>query len=94
MSLPFVALALTTTGPDPRRDRVSGVSAVAVDASGERTRFDATVRTKDARFRSSEFSGERHRRSASQRRMAGDRGQAPRHCSKTAEWSPTMPTDR
>ena len=47
MSLPFVALALTTTGPDPRRDRVSGVSAVAVDASGERTRFDATVRTKD-----------------------------------------------
>ena len=43
MSLPFIALALTTTGPDPRRDRVSAVSTVTVDASGERTRFDAVV---------------------------------------------------
>jgi Rad3-related DNA helicase/DNA polymerase III epsilon subunit-like protein len=47
VSLPFVALALTTTGPDPRRDRVSSVSAVAVDANGDRTRFDAVVRPKD-----------------------------------------------
>ena len=46
MSLPFVALALTTTGPDPRRDRVTAVSAVTVDADGERTRFDAVVRIK------------------------------------------------
>ena len=46
MILPFVALALTTTGPDPRRDRVSGVSAVAVDAGGDRTRFHAIMPTK------------------------------------------------
>ena len=46
MSLPFVALALTTTGPDPRRDRVSKVSVVSVDDGGERTRFDAVVCTK------------------------------------------------
>ncbi|HEX5992869.1 MAG TPA: hypothetical protein VFY70_09885, partial [Thermomicrobiales bacterium] len=46
MSVPFVALALTTTGPDPRRDRVSGVSAVAVDAGGDRTRFHAIMPTK------------------------------------------------
>ena len=45
MSLPFVALSLTTTGPDPRRDRVNAVATVAVDAGGERTRFDAAVRT-------------------------------------------------
>jgi ATP-dependent DNA helicase DinG len=47
VSLPFVALALTTTGPDPRRDRVSSVSAVAVDANGDRTRFDAVVRSRN-----------------------------------------------
>jgi DNA polymerase III epsilon subunit-like protein len=47
VSLPFVALALTTTGPDPRRDRVSSVSVVAVDANRDRTRFDAVVRPKD-----------------------------------------------
>ncbi|MCC2626548.1 MAG: Exonuclease RNase and polymerase [Thermomicrobiales bacterium] len=46
MSLPFVALALTTTGPDPRRDRVSAVQTVTVDVGGERTRFNATVRSK------------------------------------------------
>jgi DNA polymerase-3 subunit epsilon/ATP-dependent DNA helicase DinG len=46
VSLPFVALALTATGPDPRRDRVSAVSTVTVDAGGERTRFDAAVRTR------------------------------------------------
>ena len=43
MRLPFVALAPTTTGPDPRRDRVAAVSATAVDAAGARTRFDAVV---------------------------------------------------
>jgi Rad3-related DNA helicase len=46
VSLPFVALALTTTGPDPRRDRVSGVSIVSVAPGGERTRFDAVVRAR------------------------------------------------
>jgi len=46
VSLPFIALALTTTGPDPRRDRVSAVSTVTVDASGERTRFDAVVQSR------------------------------------------------
>jgi Rad3-related DNA helicase len=46
VSLSFVALVLTTSGPDPRRDRVSAVSTVAVDASGERTRFDAVVRAR------------------------------------------------
>ena len=48
MSLPFIALTLTTTGPDPRRDRVSAVSVVSVVAGGERTRFDAVVRTRAA----------------------------------------------
>ena len=48
MSLPFIALTLTTTGPDPRRDRVSAVSVVSVVADGERTRFDAVVRTRAA----------------------------------------------
>jgi Rad3-related DNA helicase/DNA polymerase III epsilon subunit-like protein len=44
VSLPFIALALTTTGPDPRRDRVSAVSTVTVDANGARTGTDAAVR--------------------------------------------------
>ena len=46
MTLPFVALTLTTTGPDPRRDRVSAVSATSVDAAGGRLRLDAVVQTK------------------------------------------------
>jgi len=45
VSLPFVALALTTTGPDPRRDRVSTVSTVTVDPNRARTCFDFAVRT-------------------------------------------------
>src|SRR3712207_8408192 len=44
---PYTTLFRSTTGPDPRRDRVSAVSAVAVDAGGERTRFHAVVPTKD-----------------------------------------------
>ncbi len=43
MTVPFVALAIKTTGPDPRRDRVSGVSAISVDASGKSTRLDAVI---------------------------------------------------
>ena len=45
MTPPFVALSITTTGPDPRRDRVRAVSAVSVDAAGERTRFEAMVQS-------------------------------------------------
>ena len=46
MSLSFIALVLTTSGPDPRRDRVTAVSAVTADAEGRRTRFDAVVRSR------------------------------------------------
>jgi ATP-dependent DNA helicase DinG len=43
VSIPFIALALTTTGPNPRRDRVCRVSAVTVDSRGARSGFAATV---------------------------------------------------
>jgi DNA polymerase-3 subunit epsilon/ATP-dependent DNA helicase DinG len=40
----FFALALTTTGLDPRRDRVSGVSAVATQQRGPQVRLDVAIR--------------------------------------------------
>jgi hypothetical protein len=43
--VPFVALSIETTGPDPRRDRVRTVSTVTVAGSGDRSRFDAVVRS-------------------------------------------------
>ena len=41
--LPFVALALTTTGPDPRRHRVRSVATVTVDADKGRERYSAVT---------------------------------------------------
>ena len=43
VSIPFVALALSTSGPNPRRDRVCRVSVVTADSRGERTEFEASV---------------------------------------------------
>jgi DNA polymerase III epsilon subunit-like protein len=40
----FLALSVTTTGADPRRDRVVSVALVAVDPSGARQRFEASVK--------------------------------------------------
>jgi hypothetical protein len=43
VSLPFLALSLTTTGPNPKWDRVAGVSALAIDAAGTKTLLEAKV---------------------------------------------------
>jgi DNA polymerase-3 subunit epsilon/ATP-dependent DNA helicase DinG len=43
--VPFIALSIETTGLDPRRDRVRTVSTVTVAGSGDRSRFDAVVRS-------------------------------------------------
>lgn len=37
MNKPFIALDITTTGPDPKRDRVTGVSTLTVDWDGSCT---------------------------------------------------------
>ena len=47
--MPFVALSIVTTGPDPRRDRVREVSAVSVDETGARTRFHSFIETSKSR---------------------------------------------
>lgn len=39
MTIPFVALTITTSGPDPRRDRVRCVAMQSVNAAGVRTPF-------------------------------------------------------
>src|SRR4051794_23608046 len=43
VNLPFATLIVDTTGPDPRRDRVRGVSATIVDVTGRRKNLDARV---------------------------------------------------
>ncbi len=48
MSIPFVALTLNTTGPDPKRDRISAISALAISADGARSRLDAAIKLGDA----------------------------------------------
>jgi Rad3-related DNA helicase len=40
---PFVALTLTTSGPNPRRDHICGVAALTVDADGGRSSLVASV---------------------------------------------------
>lgn len=45
MTIPFVTLTLTTSGPDPRRDRVRGVAMQSVNAAGVRTPFRYSVET-------------------------------------------------
>ena len=48
MSFPFVALAIRTTGQDPRRDRVVGISLCVVSAEGTRSRFEARTEQAEA----------------------------------------------
>jgi predicted DnaQ family exonuclease/DinG family helicase len=43
VSLPYLALSLTTTGPNPKWDRVAGVSALAIDAAGTKKLLEAKV---------------------------------------------------
>lgn len=49
MSISFVALWISTTGPDPRRDRVTGVSLVFMNADGVKEARDFTVDSYAAR---------------------------------------------
>lgn len=48
----YVALSLTVTGLDPRRDRVQHISAVDVRASGARSEYEAAVGAASGRRRS------------------------------------------
>ena len=43
MNKPFIALDITTTGTDPKRDRVTGVSTLTVEWDGSRTERDFTA---------------------------------------------------
>lgn len=49
MNVSFIALTIRTSGPDPRRDRITAISVVSVDASGARQACDWRVASAEAR---------------------------------------------